>query len=227
MSKYYMTRLFAFLRQLSANNNREWFKDHKAEYDELRSHWIADLDRLISLMCSYEPGMKTQSGKECTYRIYRDTRFSPDKTPYKLHFAALLSPFGRKTTLASDYLHVGMKSCMADCGFYGGLWMPEQPVLKKVRKAIIDNIEEFEDILHAPELVTSGATLVGDRLKTVPKGYDRNHPQAELLRMKEYGLYIPADEKLFSSPEWVDKAAETFRLFKPLNDFLNYSITEE
>lgn len=227
MSSYYMPRLFAFLRELSANNNREWFKDHKSEYDDLRARWIEDLDRLISLMTVYEPGMKSQTGKESTYRIYRDTRFSADKTPYKLHFAALLSPFGRKTTMAADYLHVGMRACYAECGFYGGLWMPEAPVLRKVRKAIVDNIEEFEEIINEPRLVAAAGTdFIGERLKTIPKGWERDHPQAELLKLKEYGKYIPAPEHLFDSPAWVDHAAEAFHLFKPLNDFLNYSITE-
>lgn len=227
MNKYYMPRLFKFLRELDANNNREWFHAHKAEYDELRAAWIEDLDRLISLMSVYEPGMKTQSGRESTFRIYRDTRFSPDKSPYKRHFAAVLSPFGRKTTMAADYLHVGLDGKYASCGFYGGLWMPEASVLKKVRKAIIDNIEEFEEIIHDPALVAiSGTELTGDQLKTIPKGWDRNHPQAYLLRYKEFGKAVMASESDFASPSWVDRAAEIFHLFKPLNDFLNYSITE-
>ncbi|MBD5250468.1 MAG: DUF2461 domain-containing protein [Barnesiella sp.] len=228
MAQYYMPRLFAFLRKLGRHNDREWFHAHKAEYDDLRAAWIADLDRLISCMSAYEPDMAAQSGKDVTYRIYRDTRFSQDKTPFKLHFAALLSPYGKRTCMAADYLHVGVNGSMTENGCYGGLWMPESDVLKKVRKAIVDNIEEFEEIIHDPRLVAvAGTELIGDSLKTVPKGWERDHPYAHLIRMKEYGKFAPMTEKDFSTPSWVERAAEIFQIFKPFNDFINYSITEE
>lgn len=228
MTKYYMPRLFSFLRELGRNNNREWFHEHKAEYDELRACWIEDMDRLLTLMSAYQPEMASQSGKDVVYRIYRDTRFSQDKTPYKLHFAALLSPYGKHSCMAADYLHAGVNHSMVENGCYGGLWMPDSAMLKKVRKAIIDNIEEWEEIVNAPELVAvAGKEIIGDSLKTVPKGWDKNHPYAHLLRLKEYGKYAPMTEKDFSTPSWVDRAAETFRIFKPFNDFINYSINEE
>ncbi len=225
---YYMPRLFSFLRELARNNNREWFHDHKSEYDDLRAHWIADIDRLIALMSVYEPGMAQQEGRDCVYRIYRDTRFSPDKTPYKLHFATLLSPMGKKTCMAADYLHAGVNGSMTDNGCYGGLWMPDNVMLKKVRKAIVDNIEEFEEIIHDPKLTSvAGTEIIGDSLKTVPKGWDKNHPYAHLLRMKDYGKFVKFTEKDFSDPAWPDRAAAIFEVFKPFNDFINYSITEE
>lgn len=225
---YYMPRLFSFLRELCRNNNREWFHDHKSEFDDLRASWIADIDRLIALMSAYEPGMAQQEGRDCVYRIYRDTRFSPDKTPYKLHFAALLSPFGKKTCLAADYLHAGVNGSMVENGCYGGLWMPDNAMLKKVRKAIVDNIEEFEEIINDPRLTAvAGTEIIGDSLKTVPKGWDKNHPCAPLLRMKEYGKFVKFTEKDFSDPAWVERAASIFEVFKPFNDFINYSITEE
>ena len=86
--KYYMTRVFDFLEQLSRNNDREWFKAHKPEFDELRALWLNDLDRLISLVAQWMPSVAMQSARQAAYRIYRDTRFSPDKTPYKTYFSA-------------------------------------------------------------------------------------------------------------------------------------------
>lgn len=227
MSKYYVSRIYDFLRQLARHNDREWFAAHKEEFDELRSMWLADLDRLIDLMTVWEPGLSGQTAKTCAYRIYRDTRFSQDKSPYKLYFSAAISCYGRKAEMAAWYLHMGLPGVLTPSGMYGGLWMPPAPMLKKVRHAIVDNIEEFEEIINNPSLEAAAPGWIGESLKTIPKGWDRDHPQAELLRLKEYGRFIPGDEVFFSSPSWVERAAEAFHLFKPLIDFLNYSIEED
>lgn len=227
MTKYYITRLYDFLRRLARHNDREWFAAHKAEFDELRAMWMQDLDRLIAMMTAWEPELAGQSAKTSAYRFYRDTRFSQDKSPYKLYLSAAITPWGRKTDMAGYYLHIGLPGVLTPSGMYGGIWMPETPILKKLRHAIVDNIEEWEEIVNAPALVAAAPGWCGDALKTIPKGWERDHPQAEFLRLKEYGKFIPGDEAFFSSPSWVERAAEAFHLFKPMIDFLNYSITEE
>ena len=146
--KYYMTRVFDFLEQLSRNNDREWFKAHKPEFDELRALWLNDLDRLISLVAQWMPSVAMQSARQAAYRIYRDTRFSPDKTPYKTYFSAAISPRGREKDYAGFYLHQDIDS--GEAGLYGGIWCPPAPVLKKLRHAIVDNIEEWEEIMNSP-----------------------------------------------------------------------------
>lgn len=114
-----------------------------------------------------------------------------------------------------------------ESGLYGGVWCPDAPVLRKLRKAIIDNIEEFEEIINAPALTATFPGWYGSSLKTVPKGYDRNHPQAHLLRLKEYGRFMPADMKFFSDPLWPERAAGYLQVLYPLLRFLEYSINEE
>lgn len=220
-----MNELFNFLEELSRNNNREWFKARKGQWDELRARWLADLDRMIAAMAVWDPSLATMSGKEAAYRIYRDTRFSPDKTPYKTYVSAAVSAYGRKTTMAGYYIQAGVRH-PAENGLYGGLWCPEPAVLKKLRHAIVDNDDEWRAIVDEPQLAGLYPGWVGERLKTIPKGWDRNHPMAEVLRLKDYGKFHRLDRAFFEDECWPERAAELMRPLKPLIDFLNYSINE-
>lgn len=224
MSQNYIPRLYDFLRRVAVNNNREWFHANKTEYDELRAAWLEDIERLIALMTSWEPSLASQNARSAAYRFYRDTRFSQDKSPYKTYFSAAFSPFGRSTHRACYYLDMGIRP---EAGFYGGLWCPDSAMLRKLRAAIVDNIEEFEEILADKELSRYYPGWIGETLKTVPKGWERNHPQAHLLRLKDYGKYSPADERFFAAPDWVERASERFQILRPLIDFFNYSLDEE
>lgn len=221
---YYVPRLYEFFRQLAANNNREWFAAHKSEYMELRKLWEADIDRLIGYMSVWEPRFSHLKAKDAVYRIYRDIRFSPDKTPYKTFFSAAFSQYGKSTHRACYYLHFDGTD---EGGLYGGVWCPDSAMLRKLRKAIVDNVEEFEEIVNNPELNTIYPDWYGERLKTIPKGYDRNHPQAAYLRLKEYGRFGPVPPSQFCDPSWPDMVADKFRVIKPLVEFLNYSLDEE
>lgn len=223
MAEYYMEELQSFLRQLAANNNREWFAANRERYDRLRQRWLADIDRLIAAMAEWEPAAAGHSAKDVTFRIYRDTRFSPDKTPFKTYFSSAPGPFGKHTDRAGYYLEMGVDD---RCGLYGGLWCPELAMLKKIRRAIVDNIEEFESIITHPDFVGLFPEWCGQQLKTVPKGWDRNHPQAHLLRMKDYGRVSHVGNEYFLDPSWPEITAERFRALKPFVDFLNYTIDE-
>lgn len=234
----YMPELYRFLAELGRRQDRQWFKENKSRYDDLRALWIADIDRLIGHCSQWWPQVKGQTGQGSVYRIYRDTRFSPDKSPFKTYFSAAVSPRGRSSSAAhlpGYYLQVGpgKEGGATDnyeaqsSGLYGGLWCPESAVLKKLRKAIVDNIDEFEEIINEPGLKSLFPGWLGPQLKTVPKGYDRDHPQAALLRLKEYGKFKPEGLDFFSDPAWPDKTAEYFRSLYPLLRFLEYSINEE
>ena len=214
--------LFAFLDALALNNDRAWFADHKAEYETLRGAFTADVQRLITAMAAEEPSLRYLSAADCIYRIYRDIRFSADKRPFKTYFSALISPAGRRFDGACWYLHVGAE----ECAIYGGLWTPESPVLKKVRKAIIDNIEEFRSITETPAIQQEFPGWYGPKLKTAPKGYPKDHPDIDLLRLTEYGKEHRLDRHFFADPAWPEKAASLALLLKPMVDFLNYSINE-
>ena len=214
---------FQFLGRLAANNNRPWFQEHKAEFDIIREQWYAEVDRVIAAMTPAIPELAGQSGRTASYRIYRDTRFSLDKTPYKTYFSALISPHGRTTNRAGFYIHAGIDGS----GLYGGIWCPPSPVLRKLRHAIVDNIEEFEQIINEKELLKLFPGWTGDKLKTIPKGWERDHPQAELLRLKELGKVCPIDNDFFNHELWPEIAAKRLLVLKPLVDFINYTIDEE
>lgn len=219
-----MKGIYSFLDDVAANNSREWLAANRERYDALRAQWIDDLDRLIALMCEYEPGMNTQTGRSATYRFYRDTRFSPDKSPLKTFFSAALSAYGRKAVRAGYYLQVDSRRDQN--GLYIGLYCPDAPLLRKMRQAIVDNIEEFTEIINEPRLASLYPGWIGDALKTVPKGWPKDHPDAELLRLKDYGKFHQTDRRYFESERWYERAAEDFSAAKPLIDFLNYTIDE-
>ncbi len=213
---YYIPRLLEFLRRLSENNNRDWFREHKAE---LRALWLADLQVMIDRMAVWEPGVARFTASQCAYRIYRDTRFSLDKTPFKVYFSAAVSPYGRHIERAGYYLQMDIRP--GESGLYAGIWHPESATLKKLRHAVVDNIEEFEEVS-----AVDGAQWCGDRLKSAPQGWQKNHPNLEYLRMKDYGKVFQLDEAFFCDPSWPEKAADMFSRLKPFVDFLNYSIEE-
>lgn len=221
---YYVPRLFDFLKRLAANNNREWFAAHKAEYQELRQLWEADVERLIGYMSVWEPRFSHLTAKNTMYRIYRDIRFSPDKTPFKTFFSAAFSQYGKSTHRACYYLH--FDGVPGEGGLYGGMWCPDSAMLRKLRKAIVDNAEEFEAIINDAQLKAVYPDWWGERLKTIPKGYERNHPMAEYLRLKEYGRFAPIAPAAFCDPSWPEMVSEKFRIIKPLIEFLNYSLDE-
>lgn len=223
MAEYYMPGLYNFLRELRQNNNREWFQAHKADYERLRDSWLADLQRLIDLMGTWEPALSRFTAKDCAYRIYRDIRFSPDKTPYKTYFSALICPYGRRHDNHGGY-YIQIDPDEPEAGLYGGIWWPEAPLLKKLRNAIVDNIEEWDEAVSA---ICPAAEWVGDELKTAPKGWPKDHPQIKWLRMKSIGVRVDAGEDFFCNPGWVEKASEIFRSMHPMINFLNYSIEEE
>lgn len=224
----YIPELYRFLEQVERNNNREWFQDHKQEYDRLRALWLDDLQRLIDLMVQGDPSLRGCTAKQAAYRFYRDTRFSQDKSPYKTFFSAIITPYGKKDMRACYYLQMGLNRPDRDIqsGVYGGIWWPDSATLRKLRHAIVDNIEEFTAINDAPAMQREFPGWAGSSLKTIPKGWPKDHPQADLLKLKDIAKAHYLDEKFFCRKNWVERAAEMFLILKPLNDFINYSIDE-
>lgn len=215
-------QLFDFLTRLAENNDRTWFAANRTEYDTLRADWLGKIQRIINALAETDPLYRGLEASRCAYRIYRDTRFSNDKSPYKTYFSALLSPTGRHCDRACYYVHIGAE----ECAIYGGVWCPEPQMLKKLRRAIVDNIEEFREITEAPQVEELFPGWYGRKLKTAPKGYDRDHPDIDLLRLTEFGKEHRLDRDFFDAPDWPEKIAAMLLVLKPMNDFLNYSIDE-
>lgn len=222
---YYIEELYDFLDRLKDNNNRPWFEANRPQYERLRALWLDDIDRMIRLMSEWDSSLAAQTARSSAYRIYRDTRFSHDKTPYKTFFSAAVCRGGRKSHYAGYYIEIG-NAVSFDQGLYGGLWCPDSAILKKLRHAIVDNIEEWEEIVGAPAMQRDFPGWCSSTLKTIPKGWDRNHPQAEYLRMTDYGKFRALDRRFFLDAAWPEKAASLFSTLAPFVNFLNYSIDE-
>ena len=209
--------VLAFLRQLAINNDRTWFKARKTEFDALRGAWERDMERLIALVAEYYPDVRGLGIKECVYRIYRDIRFSHDKSPYKTYFSGVIGKGGRHTVQSGYYVHIGVEDMM----LCGGIWWPEKPILDQLRSLIDAESEEFLAIVNNPE-IASRYEWMSRSLKSVPKGYPQDHPMARYLKMKEYLMVKRVDEAYFDCEDWVERVASDLQPLVPLHDFLNY-----
>lgn len=217
-----MRDTYEFLKAVAANNNREWFNAHKAVYVALRKDWEADIERLINLMSEYDDSLHGLTVKDCAYRIYRDIRFSTDKSPYKTYFSAVLGKKGRKCIQAGCYLHMEP----GGSALHAGIWWPEADILSRLRSEVDANIDEFKSILENPEF-SSRFTFYGDKLKVLPRGYSKDNPNAEYIKMKEYLCRKDVDDSYFFCGDWVEKVADDFRYVNEFNRFLNYIFSED
>lgn len=215
-------RMLDFLSSLKENNNRDWFTEHKAEYESVRSECFNEIDILIDKIACFDSQLAGLSAKDSVFRIYRDIRFSADKTPYKTHFGIVLGRGGRKCKEAAAYLHIEPD----DCALYGGIWFPEPQTLACLRRDIYENIDEFLEILENTSFKKRFPVLTGDSLKRVPRGYPTNDPHADILRLKEYLVVEHLADGLFRKKGWQDRIAEDIEVMKPLNDFLNFTLGE-
>jgi len=216
-----MKELFKFLTELRENNNREWFKANKNRYDSLHNEHIAIVQQLINRIAVFDPEIAPLEAKDCIYRIYRDIRFSNDKTPYKTHFGAYMTGLGGRTSPYSGYyLHLEPGNSLVS----GGVWCPTPAMLKQLRRDIYDNIEEFMEILENKTFKKTYGSLEGDLLKRLPEGFPKDFPHKEILCHKYYIVSSEKPDKLFEKEGWMDEVIENFRTLYPFNKFLNYTI---
>ncbi len=217
-----MKEIIDFLIRLRENNNREWFQEHKPEYDKLRTVFIRYLEDLLQQLAIFDDDMKGLEAKDCLYRIYRDIRFSSDKTPYKTYFSAYMAKGGRKSLRAGYYLHIEPGNCLLS----GGVWCPEPKLLKSLRQAVYDNVDEFLGIVEDARFKRVYPGFEGETLKIVPRPFPKDFEYPDLLKRKDYVVIGRKPETFFFKPDWMKKAAADFQVLKPFNDFLNYTVDE-
>lgn len=219
-------QLFDFFDRLAANNNRPWFNDHKAEYLAIREMWTAGIRRTVAALAEDWPEVRYLDASRATYRIYRDIRFSNDKTPYKSHISSTITPPALLRSHAGFYIEAGTDS--DSTGVYAGIWCPDTVTLRKLRRDIADNSEEWLEAVTSPQVLDIyGRGWYGDRLKTAPKGYSPDHEMIEYLRLKDFGKYAALDRAFFSGDDWPERLADVIRPAIPLVRFIIYSMTEE
>ena len=213
-----------FLKELKINNNREWFAANKVWYEEVRVDFEKMCKELILEISKFDEEIKHVEVKDCIFRIYRDTRFSNDKTPYKTHFGIYIaSAGGRKSRRAGYYLHIDPDGCFVGTG----VWGPEPNVLKALRQSVFDNIDELNEIRNNPEFSQYFKEFFDeDKLKNVPAGFPKDFPDAELLKLKHYLVDFKFNDSHLKSENFVQIVGEILKCAYPLNQFLNFTVDE-
>ncbi len=212
--------IIAFLRELADNNDRRCFADNKERYDALRQPWEKDMERLIAEVGEYDDNTRSLDVKQSVYRIYRDVRFSADKSPYKRYFSGVIGRGGRHTHISCNYVHFEPDNIMMG----GGVWWPEKPVLDRLRALIDAERDEWLTIVNNPEFA-SRYHWECDTLKKMPADYRHiapDDPVAPYIRMKEYIAMMRPPMDYFDCDDWVERVAGDLRHLMPMHNFLNY-----
>ncbi len=212
-----------FLRVLARHNDREWFKAHKEEYLEMKEAGERLASLLIALVAEVDPRAASLSVADCTYRIYRDTRFSPDKTPYKDHYGVFVNPpQGKNGDTCGYYFHLSPGGSFIAAGTG---WMSSE-ILKAVRQSVYEEIDEYRSIVESPEFRKYFSTVGYDLLKTAPKGYPKDWPWIEYLRPRLYGAEMKVDDGFFRAEGLAERLRPVLRQAWLYNRFINYPIEE-
>lgn len=217
-----------FFRDLAQNNNREWFHANRKRYDVAKAEFERFVGRILAGVSAFEPLPNTDV-KDCIFRINRDIRFSKDKSPYKLNFAAAIGPGGRHSGRIDYYIHIqpGDEENAAQSFIGGGMWQPTPAHLAKFRQEIDYNAGELKGIIEEETFRSYFPEIWGETMKTAPKGYTADHPDIELLRRKQLFFMHRFTDADVLSPDFADEIIHGCRLLKPYTDFLNYLFFEE
>ena len=209
-----------FLADLKLNNYKEWFHKNRDRYEDARDNYESFAQAVIDEISVFDPLLKGLEARSCTYRINRDIRFSNDKTPYKSHLGAFIVKGGKNNgdRFAGYYLHVepGGNSMIA-----GGAYIPPAPWLSAIREKIDDRGEELIRIITDREFVRTFGEIEGEKLKSAPKGYSKDHPFIEFLKLKSFLVSKMFTDNEVTGKELFGKVIEACIVMKPLNDFLN------
>lgn len=210
-----------FIKELSENNDRNWFAARKAEYEAARADVLAFISQLIPLLASVDPAFpKDSPAKRHLMRIYRDIRFSKDKRPYKNNFGIYFSINGKGGNEPGYYINISPGNCF----FAGGYWMPDAADLKKIREEIDYNQEGFLAIIENKQFSGIFKLDEEDTLKKAPKGYPADHPLIDVLKLKSFSAIYPIDDQSFSRPDILEKLRFAFEQIYPFILFLRAAI---
>ncbi len=212
--------ILKFLKDLEKNNNRDWFNEHKKQYEAARFEMEKFVDHLILNIRSFDQDIGDLTAKNTMFRIYRDVRFSKDKTPYKTYFSAYMADGGRKSEMAGYYVHISPDTCFAG----GGSYHPSGENLKKIRSEIYYNLDEFKGIISDAKFKRVFGEVKGERLKRPPPGFPKDFEGIETLKLKDFTVIQYFDEKDVIQPNFDQSVLDVFRTMKPFNNFLNRAI---
>ena len=211
-----------FLRDLAVNNNKEWFQANNDYYKRAKTKFEEGAKRFIELVRENDPTIGPLEVKNCTYRIYKDVRFSRDKSPYKINMGAFVVKDGKKSGNAGYYIHIEPDACF----FGGGLHCPEPNYLLGVRNEIFNNGETFNTILTTSSFQKAFNTIDAEALKTAPKGFSKDYKYVDLLKFKSYTVGCKlTDEEPFTA-DFEKRVTNYIKELKPFVQYLNNAVKD-
>jgi len=215
-----MKEIYNFLKNLSVNNNKEWFDANKETYQLTRQKAMHLTEVLINEIRSFDSYVPYIEAKDCLYRIYRDVRFSNDKTPYKNYYGIYIARNGRKAIYPGYYLHILPGGSFLS----GGVYMPQPEVLKAIRNEIYYHVEDYLKIVEDSAFKSTFSFFDEDKMKTNPKDYPKDFKHIDLLRYRSHAPYINISDEQLLSDNIIEFLIEKYRMIYPYNKFINEAI---
>ncbi|MGZ3862980.1 MAG: DUF2461 domain-containing protein [Bacteroidia bacterium] len=210
-----------FLKTLSRNNDREWFAKHKHKYEAARENMVAFADALLTEMNKHD-NIETESGKKSLYRIYRDVRFSKDKTPYCEYWGGGYRRATKKLR-GGYYFHIEK----GNSSVIGGFWGPNPDDLARIRQDIDLNSDEWRRILNERSFRKFFGNMRGEQVKSSPRGFDKSHEAIDLLRYKQFLIKHSFTDKEVLSKDFVKKVNDAFKKMRPFFDHMSEILTTD
>lgn len=207
-----------FLKKLKKNNNREWFAEHKSEYEAAVLDFASFVQGLVSGIRKFDKSLPPLQARECVFRIFRDVRFSRNKSPYKTNFGAFMAHGGRKGGKAGYYFHLEPGASFTG----GGLYMPDAKNLLLIRQALDRDCAPFRKIVSSADFKKSYQELRrDDAVKSAPRGFSKDHPALDLLQLKSYVATRKIDDQLVLSNQLGEETLRLFKVIHPMTSWLN------
>ena len=208
-----------FLKNLSQNNNRDWFAENKPSYVKAHEDIIQFADEVLNQLNTFDK-IDTPNGKKVVKRIYKDVRFSKNKDPYKNNFGLVFIRAGADRR-GSFYIHIQPGSNFIG----GGFWGPEKDDLLRIRKHIEVDDSELRHVINSKQFTSNFGSLQGDQLKSAPKGFDKEHSAIDLLRYKQFLISKEFTDKDVLSSDFTTTAAETLKAMLPFFEVMTEMLT--
>jgi uncharacterized protein (TIGR02453 family) len=210
-----------YLRELREHNTREWFNANKPRYQAELAQVVAFAENLLARMSQHDE-LEPMTAKQSLFRIYRDVRFSKDKSPYKTHFSGQMKR-ATKWRRGGYYFHFEPGGSFAG----GGFWAPNSADLKRIREELAADAQPLRELIATPEFRETFDQLEGEQLKTAPQGYSADHPNIDLLRYKQFLLTRAFTDQEVTAPGFLDQLVESFRRMIPFFDYMSEVLTTD
>lgn len=217
-----VAKIFEFQRQLAVHNDREWFALHKSEWLDIQLELKTFTAQWLEAMREIDPDTADLRVQDCMYRIYRDTRFSSNKAPYKDWIGIIVAPHGgRKSPYGCYYLHFQPGNCL----FAGGIWCPEPDLVKALRQDIFENYEELEELFARSDIAPFFTSFDLDgQQKKLPAGFPKDFPHPTWLARRSFTFEHRLTDAEMLSPDLFSHLLTLCRAAQPINRFLNYTL---